>query len=109
MSIDRTDYIVYGWKLPLNMVDGDGNDINFWDDKFLPYIEGHQGEEYTIIRDDDFMVFGKLIACDNDGWMVTHLPFKKLNPKEVINKYNEVFGIEGNGAEPYLFIFTHWS
>jgi len=48
MGLSRTDYIVYGWKLPLNMTDKDGNEINFWDDKFLPYIEGHKGEEYDL-------------------------------------------------------------
>ena len=109
MGLSRTDYIVYGWKLPLNMTDKDGNEINFWDDKFLPYIEGHKGEEYTIVRDDNFMAFGKLVAIDSDGWDFKHLDTNNLNKEEVKNKYNEVFEVEGSVSDPYLFIFSHWN
>jgi hypothetical protein len=109
MSLDRTDYIVYGWKLPKSMRDKDGNDIDFWDDRFLPYIEGHSGEEYTLVRDDDFMAFGKLIGSNYDGWKVTHLDVRNIDIEAIRNKYCEVFDAAGSIAEPYLFIFSHWS
>jgi len=111
MGLYRTDYIVYGWKLPLLMRDKDGNDIDFWDDKFLPYIEGHKGVDFTIVRDFDNkqMAFGKLIGINSDGWDYQNLDINKLDAKEVQDKYNEVFEVEGSVAEPYLFIFSHWN
>ena len=33
MSVDRTDYIVFGWKLPYEMKDSNGEQINFYDDE----------------------------------------------------------------------------
>lgn len=106
----RTDYIVYGFKLP------EMKDINLWDDKYLPYIEGHPGIEYTIIRGEeevgeeevDYVVFGKLIGMDNDGWNFKSIDFKRLFAKDVQEKYTEVFGIECM-AEPNLFIFSNYS
>ena len=111
MGLYRTHYIVYGWKLPLLMRDKDGNEIDFWNDKFLPYIEGHQGVDYTIVRDFDkkHMVFGKLMGRNSDGWNYENLNLNNLDSEEVKNKYNEVFEVEGSVASPYLFIFSHWN
>ena len=110
MGLYRTDYIVYGWKLPLLMKDKDDNLINFWDDKFVPYTEGHKGVEYTIVRDFDkkHLVFGKVMGVNCDGWDYENLNLI-LDAEEVKNKYKEVFGVEGVVAEPYLFIFSHWN
>lgn len=36
MSVDRRDYIIYGWKLPYNMKNKNNEKLNLWDDKFLP-------------------------------------------------------------------------
>ena len=103
MSLDRTDYIIYGWKLPVDM---DGFD--YWDDKFLPYTEGHPGVDYTIVLEENnkFLAFGKLIGIA-DEWDFKLIDFKNLNPEEVQEKYGEVFGVEKATAEPYLFIFTN--
>jgi hypothetical protein len=112
MGLYRTDYIVYGWKLPILMTDKDGNKIDFWDDKFLPYIEGHKGVDFTIVRDFDkkHLVFGKLIGINSDGWDYQNIDVTKLNAKEVQDKYKEVFELEDDVlAEPYLFIFSHWN
>lgn len=51
MGVDRTDYIIYGWKLPYGLKNSDGNEIDFFEDKYLPYVEGHKGIQYTIIVD----------------------------------------------------------
>jgi hypothetical protein len=116
MSIDRTDYIVYGWKLPFEMKNSKGEKLDLWDDKYLPMIEGHEGEKYVIIRDQmcgDYMVFGIVLgsAGENNGW--NFFPIKGLNVfgqmYEVKDKYREVFEVEGEVADPYLFIFTHFN
>ena len=114
MSVDRTDYIVYGWRLSYGLKNSKDEEINFWDDKYLPMIEGHPDEKYSIIRDgmwSDYTVFGKVIAdADEDaGWEFTHLNNLKVDPNELKDKYREVFEIEGEVADPYLFIFSHFS
>jgi len=103
MSLNRTDYIIYGWKLPVKM---DG--FNYWDDKYLPYIEGHPGVDYTIILEEEnkFLAFGKLIGIA-ETWDGENINFKNLDSDEVKEKYGEIFGVEKASAEPYLFIFTN--
>lgn len=114
MSIDRTDYIVYGWKLPYDMKDSKGNKISFWDEKFLPMIEGHKGEEYSIIIDNmcgNYIVIGKVLAStkESDGWNFIPLKYWDSSEREELkDKYRKMFDIEGGVADPYLFIFTHF-
>lgn len=111
MSIDRTDYIVYGWKLPYDMKDSKGQEIDFWDEKFIPMIEGHKGEEYSLIIDQmmgEYIVFGKVIAEDDEGWNFTYLTNIVQDSEKLMNKYREVFNVSGRISEPYLFIFTHY-
>ena len=111
MGLYRTDYIVYGWKLPLLMKDKDGNTINFRDNKFLPYIEGYKDIKYIIVRDFNkkHLVFGKLMGINSDGWNYENLNMSHINSEEVKNKYREVFDVESEISEPYLFIFSHWN
>jgi hypothetical protein len=109
MGVDRTDHIVYGWKLPF--------DIEVDEDKCLPMIEGHEGEEFTIIQDGmggEYTVFGLTLNSGGDkyeGWDFVHLDFRKLDTEKVKAKYREVFNIPQTEAitEPYLFIFSHFS
>lgn len=116
MSVDRSDYIIYGWKLPFNMTSSNNEKIDFWDDKFLPYIEGHQGIEYSLIRDGmsgEYMVFGQRLSSggdDYEGWDFVNLDFKNLDAEKVKTKYRKLFNIESQEhlAEPYLFIFSHF-
>jgi hypothetical protein len=51
MGLYRTDYIVYGWKLPKEIYGFD-----YWDEKYLPYIEGHPGIKYQIIRGKEMII-----------------------------------------------------
>jgi hypothetical protein len=116
MGVSRTDYIVYGWKLPYELKDKNGK-IDLWADKFLPYIEGHKGVDYTLISDGmcgDYNVFGRLLkhaGDDGDGWGFTNLDLAKIDAEEVKAKYREVFELDKDEliAEPYLFIFSHYS
>ena len=116
MGVDRTDYIVYGYKLPYELKNENGK-IDLWDDKFLPMIEGHQGEEFTLVSDGmcgQYNVFGIRIESGGDkyeGWDFVHLDFKNLDAEKVKSKYREVFELKEDEpiAEPYLFIFSHFS
>lgn len=115
MGVDRTDYIVYGYKLPYR-IENKNEEIDLWDEKFLPMIEGHQGEEFTIVRDvvlEKYVVFGKLIErCEGGyvGWDFVHLDIDQLDAEKVKSKYREVFELEEDEsiAEPHLFIFSHF-
>lgn len=116
MSVDRTDYIVYGWKLPYQIKNKNGV-IDLWDDKYLPMMKGHKGEEYTIISDGmsgGYTVFGKLIISGGDkyeGWEFNDLSIDKLDANSVKAKYLELFELDDIGGigEPTLFIFSHFS
>ena len=116
MGVHRTDYIVYGYKLPYKLKNEKGK-IDLWDEKFLPMIEGHKGEEFTIISDGmcgEYNVFGLLLKIGGDGyegWDFVHLDFKNLDAEKVKSKYREVFELKEDDtvAEPYLFIFSHFS
>jgi len=121
MSIDRTDYIIYGWKLPFDIKNENGDVIDLWEDKFLSMIEGHPGEEFTIIRDGmccKYTVFGLRIDSSDD-WDFVNLNIlqqfdfrsiknNRYNSDKVKDKYKELFGTDIE-TEPYLFIFTHYS
>lgn len=113
MSVDRSDYIVYGWKLPYEIKNSKGEEIDLWDDKFLPMIEGHQGEKFTIIRDGmcgNYNAFGLYVAHSDEKWNFNNLTFFDIesNKEQVKNKYKELFDSEID-EEPYLFIFSHFS
>jgi len=111
MSVDRTDYIVYGWKLPFDIKNEKNEIIDLWDDKYRSMIEGHPGEEFTIIRDGmcaEYTVFGLSIDQTYDEWDFVELDIKKYDPKKLKNKYKEMFDNDCK-TEPYLFIFSHFS
>lgn len=115
MGVDRTDYIIYGYKLPYDLKNKKG-DIDFWSDNLLPLIEGHPGEEFTLIRDGmcgRYNVFGLKINSGGDkyeGWDFVNLDLKNLDAERVKSKYRQIFELEDDEpvAEPYLFIFSHF-
>jgi hypothetical protein len=116
MGVDRTDYIVYGWKLPYDFKDANGDEIDWYDDKFLPYLEGHEGIKHTLIPDGmcgKYCVFGEIIDFDNDdGWDFQELPLD-IQPtwndeNNLSKKFEEVFGVDAKEL-PKLFIFSHYS
>ncbi len=116
MGVDRRDYIIFGWKLPFDIENDKGEKIDLWDDKFLPMIEGHKGEEFIIIRDGmcgEYTVFGYEIANDGgneEGWGFLNLSMLNTNSMtdDLLKKYKEIF--EHNPkTTPKLFIFSHFS
>ena len=113
MSVYRKDYIVFGWKLPYDISNGEGK-IDFYSDKFLPMIEGHRGEDFSIIRDGmcgEYTVFGLVMESGGDsydGWGFIELDSSILDHERVKSKYREVFGMD-EVSEPSLFIFSHFS
>ena len=116
MGVDRADYIVYGWKLSFELKDKDGNKIDFYNERYLPYVEGHKGIDFTLVFDGmcgEYCVFGKLIqrASEYEGWQFVNLNLNNLDPDEVKKEYRKVFDIQENEliADPYLFIFSHYS
>ena len=114
MGVDRSDYIVYGWKLPYDIKDKDGNVIDIHDDKLLPYIEGDSKvSPYRIIADGmtgDYVVFGAIIsdACDDwEGWDFVEIRPHMFSEKGVMDKYRELFN-NNPRTYPTNFIFTHF-
>lgn len=119
MGVDRTDYIVYGWKLPYDIQDANGQNIDFWDNKFRPMIEGQRGVIHTIVRDGmtrDYTVFGVRIKSDHDqnvGWEFEHLDIMGFDQEELIADFRRLFNpseefIKAIG-KPTVFIFSHFS
>jgi len=115
MGVDRTDYIVYGYKLPYKLKNKNGI-IDIWDNKFLPMIEGHKGEEFIIVSDGmsgEYNVFGlKISSCDEyTGWDFVELDIENLNAEKVKSKYREIFEPSDEDVipEPNLLIFSHFS
>jgi len=113
MSVDRTDHIVYGWKLPYDFKTPNGESIDLWDDKFLPMIEGHPGEDFTIISDGvigKYSAFGINIASSPEqGWGFLRIEAVDSDKLFVaIRKFIETFGFEPS-EPPHLFIFSHFS
>lgn len=115
MSVDRTDYIVYGWKLPYNITDSKGDKVDLYKDEYLPMVEGHKGEKYAIITDGmcgDYNVFGIVVKRGGDryeGWLFENLDIRDFSNSsdDMKIKYREIF--DAVPKEPNLFIFTHWS
>lgn len=106
---DRIDYITFGWKLPY-IIENKYGKIDMWNDKFLPYIEGHKGVEFSIIRDgmsNKYTVFGIIINSDSEGWDFTNIDLNKIDIDKVKSKYLELFG-ENPSTEPTLFIFSNF-
>lgn len=121
MTIDRRDYIIFGWKLSGDIKNSKGELIDLSDDKFLPMIEGHKGEEYRIIHDGisgAYNVFGLEIANDGgkaDGWSFLNLSLISLGilntgsiKENLIKRYMELFDHEPK-TNPQLFIFSHFN
>ena len=112
MSAYRTDYIVYGWKLPYDIKNSSGENIDLWDDKFLPLIEGHEGEKLTLIRDSVYFVFGLAFkSCSSDeGWGCEILDscFDDADARGLMAQFKDLFKCEPEG-NPSLLIFSHWS
>lgn len=113
MGVDRSDYMIYGYKLPKDYIETKGIEM-FEGDKYLPYIEGWKGEDYSIVNDQmsgKYVVFGYSIAYANsNGFDFIELPTDcPIKPEQVKAKFNEVFGFNPEElGEPKVLLFTHY-
>lgn len=115
MGVYRTDYVVFGWKLPFKMkYEVDGKFINFWDEEFIPYIEGRKDAKYILIPDGmggDYNVFGILVTMDSgheSGWNFVELKDITFKKEELISEYVRLFAPVSPPPDPKLFIFSHF-
>lgn len=103
MGLYRTDYIVYGWKLPKEIYGFD-----YWDEKHLPYVEGHVGEKYRIIRGENhnYTIFGYVINV-SDEWDFNKIDLSEIDNNEILLKFKEIFKYDIEET-PILFIFSNY-
>ncbi len=123
MGVDRTDYVIIGYKLPYRFKGViSGKDIDWHDDTFLPYVEGRKGVVFSIIIDQmcgDYAVFGKVLAraYDDTGFEFKEINYEESNFDEVKEKFVELFGgytvmdmlDKEFQYEPKLFVFSNFS
>lgn len=111
MGMDRSDYIIYGWIIS----DDSLKHIDFFDDKFLPYVEGHPGEDFCIVRNESTrsVAIGYRIAQNHDdanGWG-RGTPLENITRGThayVHEKFGELFGFNTN-TDPKIFILSTYS
>lgn len=109
MGVDRTDYIIYGWKFPFLPNAANGDSIEHYEDLTLA-----DGE--IILEDcyaDEYVVFGLEVLSGGDkyeGWNFEELELAKFDSEKMKSRYRELFQelIEGDLKDPTLFIFTHF-
>ena len=122
MGVDRTDYVMIGYKLPYkfkNVVTGE--QIDWHDDTFLPMIEGRKGCEFSVILDQmcgDYAVFGKVIirAYDDMGFEFKEIKYDESDFDKVKEKFVELFGgytimdmlDKDFQYDPKLFVFSNF-
>jgi hypothetical protein len=114
MGVDRNDYLVYGFKLPINYFESKGIQI-FEGDRYMPYIEGWKGEDYSIIHDQmsgKYCVFGYRVAyASSDGFEFIELPPDgwPVSADQIKQKFKEVFGFDSAElGEPKVLLFSHY-
>lgn len=107
MGVYRTEYIIYGWKLPYDI--GKDQELDLYEiDEILesPFsliVDGMMGK---------YCVFGEIINQTSDeGWEFTILDLEKMDSQKLIDKYKEIFKLNSEEivTDPYLFVFTHYS
>lgn len=119
MGVERTDYIIFGFKF--DPAELKRNNIDIWDDKYLPFTEGHKGVTDTIVYDGmngEYIVFGKLInkAEEYDGVGFHSISIKDFfdveEERRLRDKFIELFGsqiYDGlDKTNPEMMVFSHY-
>lgn len=120
MGVYRTAYIIAGYKMPGKMHhQTTGEKLNVFDDEtYLPYIEGWEGEKFSIIYDSmsgGYTVFGIILASfgDHDGnTEFEEIDLSDLGYESIKAKYIELFGDylpPDAQLHPKIFAFNHYS
>lgn len=115
MGVDKTDYVIVGYRLPYDLADKNGDKIQWYDDKFLRYVEGWKDEPHALIVDGmsgEYAVFGQVLASgdDSSGFEFTEIDLSKRDDSAVMQKFYLLFKDYINEFErPKLFAFSHFS
>jgi hypothetical protein len=113
MGVDRSDYLIYGYKMPADYLESKGIEL-FEDSKYLPFIEGWKDEDYSIVHDQmsgKYCVFGyKILYTNEQGFDFVQLPPTwNVNADQVKAKFIELFGFSPDDLEePKPLLFTHY-
>lgn len=114
MGVDRSDYLIYGYKMPFDYLRSKDVEL-FEGNKYMPYIEGWKGEEYSIVHDQmggKYCVFGyKIIYANEQGFDFVQLPAETwpVTADQVKAKFKELFGFADDElGEPKVLLFTHY-
>lgn len=109
MGVDRSDYIIYGWKLPADFL----KPVHPYDEQYLQYVEGRPGESFSMVYDGmsgEYLAFGYLIAHSDEynGFDFHEIDVSQLpHPDQIKSKFVEVFGKHPE-SDPKVLVFTHW-
>lgn len=120
MSVYRTDYIVYGWKLPYDYIDKE--DLDNIRNEYINVNEYHI-ELIVDVMGGRYLVFGIVInksdlfhyADSEFYWEFEDLDLSLIEKgkHELLIRYHRIFGIESKykGEVEYIspktFIFSH--
>jgi hypothetical protein len=114
MGVDKTDYVIVGYKLPYDLKNKEGNKVDWWDDeKWLRYIEGWKDEPMTLILDGmsgEYAVFGRVLASgDYNGIDFVEIDINTINDAEVMQAFYLLFkDILSEFQRPKVFAFSHF-
>ena len=107
MSVDKTHYVLLGLKI--NSID------DYWNEKYLPYIEGHPDVEYRLIVDQmsgEYAFFGKVLAFGGkyEGIPVTEINIYDIidirEQSKILDKAEELFIKKFSTEDINLYAFT---
>ena len=117
MGVQRTDYIVYGWKLPYDIKLASGEEldaVDFWEnEELLSMRQGRPGEKYFLITDGmngNYAVFGRKISSfdEYEGIDFYKVSLEDFNyDSDMLCKYQEIFG-EVPSENPSYLIFSQF-
>ncbi len=112
MGVTKDFYVVYGWKLPYEIKDRRGIEVNFSQDKIMSCYEGREGEEYSLYLDEgeEYVVFGiNAVGSEfDDDSMFNNIRIYNESKFDLKSKYTELFDNEIE-RDPTLFCFTQYS
>ncbi|MGE5438103.1 MAG: hypothetical protein ACM3O3_12895 [Syntrophothermus sp.] len=111
MSLTRIDYLMLGINIS-------SIEFDYFDEKYLPYIEGHNGTEYAIIKngcDSEFCYYGIILKKSDysgfdrtpvnvlfNSWMISKLR------RNIYNTCNNLFDSQYDKRNVNLYLITEY-